>query len=360
MALPSLGLSRAHEVLSRAGGWCPFESPGGTRPWRFTLSHLVVYIPSWHNFAGASRQVQEINRQRRTVRDAPWSEVRVVVADNGSAYDVDALLAAGADKVISRPTDFGGDLNIALGFLEPEPSDFLWILSDNDGVSPGALACLAKAFSAEDVDLVVGADGLDEALVISGLAAPGAVGLRIHLGLISAVAYRVTAIAPFVPNALRLSWTGWGQLAVQEAAAQAGSIRNTKLVPLGDLVNISRGDSSAESIERARAAYAHSYFGSGALTYIMAESRQAGAGRGAIHSWWKSQWIYASAYRPKTHDPGIFLTHYPSQIAVRRLVESLIRTGTPLDRLRLLASFAPYWRLGVALRRRGIRIRRWY
>ena len=324
------------------------------------MSRLVVYIPSWNNYSGAAEQVERLGRQRLALHETPWDRVFIVVADNGSSYDATSLKALGADEVISRPVNIGGDLNIALGFLEARTPDFLWILSDNDAVQDGALERLSAAFRDDVVDLVVGAESIDEAISLVGLPDPSALGYRLHLGLISGVVYRYRAFEEFAPVGIRLSWTGWGQLAIQEAASHAGAVGTTLVLPLTSLVSVTRGDSSSRSIERARAAYAHSYFGSGALAYLMAESQRAGKGRRALSRWWSSQWIYASAYRVGSEDPGIFLTAYPSQAAVRHLVEALVRTGGAKDRLLFAASFLPYWRVGLALRNRGIRLRRWY
>lgn len=301
-----------------------------------------------------------LGRQKASLGGAPWDSVHVVVADNGSSYDVAALKELGADEVISRPTNVGGDLNIALGFLEASTADFLWILSDNDAVQEGCLEQLSAAFRDGDVDLVVGADSIEDAVFMQGLPNPSDLDFRIHLGLISGVVYRYRAIQDVIPVGIRLSWTGWGQLAIQEAASHAGTVHTTVVLPLSNLVNVTRGDSSSKSIARARAAYAHSYFGSGVLAYLMAESQTAGQGRRALSRWWSSQWIYASAYRVGSRDPGISITPYPSQPSVRQLAEALVRTGSTRDRVLFVASFLPYWRVGVALRNRGIRIRRWY
>jgi hypothetical protein len=324
------------------------------------MSSLVIYIPTFANPQGAMSQVIALNAQREAVADSPWDRVQIVLAANSRDYDVSALLAAGADEVRVREQDVGGDINIGLGFLEGRQGDFLWILSDNDPVAPSALVVLSACFRDDATDMVIGADQVQDLQTLPSLSEASDSGVRIHSGLISAVAYRYSAIREAAPVALRMAWTGWGHLAVQRHGSLSGQIRQVVLVPLSDLVTLTRGDSTKASVARARAGYSHSYFGSGALAYLMAETETPKSGGRALTAWWRSQWIYGSAYRVPRQGLGDAALAYPSQRAVQDLVHRLLRSGSPVTRLRVIASYLPYWRIGVALRNRGIRLKRWY
>ncbi len=313
-------------------------------------SELVVYIPSYGNFEGALSQVKRLRLQASNLQEAPWSRVRLVVSVNGSPYDVNALTAAGA-QVIKRHTNLEGDTNIALGFLEASPGDFLWVLSDNDPVGDSALLAIASAFDgADNVDMVIGvSDSTLEGR--RSLRSPvTALGGSFHVGLISAVVYRWSSFLESTPAAFQALWTGWSQIALQERAVERHGGLEVACIPLSEMVTLTRGDQSARSVERARQAYTHSFYGGALLGFITTELNGKD-GREAVSAWWRDHWLFASAYRPRSS--------WPARNFRATLVESVVRTGSPRDRALWLLSLPPYWRVGLWLRRRGIRLRRW-
>lgn len=313
-------------------------------------SRLVVYIPSFENFTGAISQVRSLTEQSRDLENAPWAVLDVIVSVNGSDYDRAALEASGA-RVIQRATDLGGDVNIALGFIEAGPQDFLWVLSDNDPVGPAALSSIAQSFTGHVVaDLVVGvSDPQLEGLrhFRSPVTADGG---AFHVGLISAVVYRWSSFIESTPAAFQSLWTGWGQIALQERAAHAQPQLMASCLPLSNLVTLTRGDQSDTSVTRARQSYSHSFYGGALLGFLGAETAGV-AGRPAVSRWWRQHWLYASAYRPRRS--------WPNRNYRATLVEALLRTGSLQDRSLWLISLAPYWRIGLWLRRRGFKLRRW-
>jgi hypothetical protein len=320
--------------------------PSGKAP----RSQLIIYIPTFENYEGALHQVTSIAQQAERCTDAPWSSISIVVSVNGGAYDKFELERFGA-RVIERPCNLGGDANIALGFLEASAQDFLWILSDNDPVCEGSLAAIAAAFEdAPTPDLVVGVSD-DRLLGMRTLASPvTGLGGSFHIGLISAVVYRWEAFINSPPAALQALWTGWSQIALQEHAVARGRAIRVVCVPLQDLITHTRGDQSQTSVERARRGYSHSFYGGALLGYVSTEL-SGGDGRRPLSRWWQDHWLHASAYRPKKAWEG---RNYRAG-----LVEALVRTGSPRDRLLWLLSLAPYWRVGLWLRKRGVDVSRW-
>ena len=313
-------------------------------------ARLVVYIPSYENFLGALSQARSLTEQSQEVEDPPWAVLDVIVSVNGSVYDREALEAAGA-RVIQRPTDLGGDVNIALGFIEAGRDDFLWVLSDNDPVRPTALSTIARSFATDNAaDLVVGVSSPDLEGLRCFQSPVTADGGAFHVGLISAVVYRWASFMESTPAAFQSLWTGWSQIALQERAAHTQPQLLASCVPLSDLVTLTRGDQSDGSVTRARHAYSHSFYGGALLGFLGAEA--AGAkGRRAVSQWWQDHWVYASAYRPRRS--------WPHRNYRATLVEALLRTGSLQDRTLWLLSLAPYWRVGLWLRRRGFKLRRW-
>lgn len=313
-------------------------------------ARLVVYIPSYENFPGALSQVSELTAQWRGLHQSVWTSMEIVVSVNGCDYDRPELEAQGA-RVIQRRTNLGGDANIALGFLEAESHDFLWILSDNDPIQPKALAAIASAFDVGPTpDMVVGvsASQLEGFRVLtSPVTADGG---AFHVGLISAVVYRWSTFLESTPAALQALWTGWGQIALQEHAVSTQERVLAACIPLDRMVELTRGNQSSGSVARARQGYSHSFFGGALLGFVSAELAERD-GRRSVSQWWKHHWVFASAYRPRRS--------WPRRNYRATIVEALIRTGSLQDRVLWVMSLPPYWRVGLWLRNRGIKFRRW-
>jgi hypothetical protein len=350
MRLPSLDkghwLKTRVEATTEDTGGGNEMSPSGTA----STPRLVIYIPTYENFEGALHQVASLAEQASHCPGAPWTSVAIVVSINGGAYDCESLEGLGA-RVIERPCNLGGDANIALGFLEARAEDFLWVLSDNDPVADDSLTVIAAALQASpSPDLVVGVS--DDALLGQrSLTSPvTSLGGAFHIGLISAVIYRWEAFVDSPPSALQALWTGWSQIALQEHAVAQRQALRLSCVPLDDLITHTRGDRSMTSVERARRAYSHSFYGGALLGYVSTEL-SGGDGRRALSRWWGDHWLHASAYRP---NKAWECRNYRAG-----MVEALVRTGSPRDRLFWLMSLAPYWRVGFWLRKRGVDISRW-
>lgn len=329
---------------------------------RRLASRLVIYIPTFENPDGALQQVIAIRRCETFASSWPWRSVDIVVSINGGDYDEGTLRAAGATHVRRRITNIGGDANIAMGLLEVDEDDLLWILSDNDPVKPQALTTISDAIRAHpNAGMVIAAsrEAFSGALLLSGSVLD--YGGDLHVGLISGVIYRVRAIRDAIPFALQALWTGWTQIALQDCAIRQGTLTSAVCIPVTDLIEHSRGDQSDSSVARARAAYSHSYYGGALLTYMTQESEMA-RGRQALSTWWSRQWLYASAYRPPFHPlkskrrttSGGPIVNYRAG-----LVEAMLRTGNLRDRVLWAASWLPYWRVGLFLRKRGLRSRWW-
>ena len=320
------------------------------------LRRLVVYIPTFGNEHGVVQQGRSLTMQQKLVTTTAWDELHIVVSINGGQYDDSVLINAGVHEVLRRPANLGGDTNIALGFLEARREDLLWILSDNDPVQDTALECIAAALDHDsDVGMVVATSDPNQVGVAQLPPVTSTMGAHVHVGLISGVVYRYAAIAEAVPAAFQSLWTGWAQLAVQDQAVAAGTLKSAHLVPTESLIELTRGDSSHRSVARARSHYSHSFYGGALREYVSAEASR-GRGRAAISSWWRTNWIYASAYRPPVW-PSISRRRDPEGNPARNyragLAEALVRTGSLPDRFLWFLSWFPYWRVGLALRRRG-------
>src|SRR5450830_708666 len=104
------------------------------------MAKLFIYIPTYNRPESLEKQLSALLPQVRNFPD----EVRVLVSDNASEkYAEEDVLQhhARLSNVELRRNggNIGANANIALGFAFARPDEFLWILSDNDIVTPNAV-----------------------------------------------------------------------------------------------------------------------------------------------------------------------------------------------------------------------------
>lgn len=106
---------------------------------------LFIYIPSYNRFSYLELQLDKLTKQI----DLFKGQVRVLVSNNNS-NDGDYTVIA--EKYRSYPIEFrynpgniGANANITLGFTFARENEFLWILSDDDRISPFALDSIFSA-----------------------------------------------------------------------------------------------------------------------------------------------------------------------------------------------------------------------
>lgn len=105
---------------------------------------LLVFIPTYNRPESLRRQVAAVASQR-----SEWpGRVRILISDNASdaytAEDLNAIAAEFDVEVRRNPGNIGANANISLGFVLARYETYLWILSDNDTVAPGALRFIAE------------------------------------------------------------------------------------------------------------------------------------------------------------------------------------------------------------------------
>ena len=115
---------------------------------------LFIYIPTYNRLATLKLQLDALTAQR----DAYPGPVRILVSDNASPAITDEQLSALAQEygieVRRNPGNIGANANIALGFIFADPEGLLWILSDDDTVSPDALSYIAEHCQGVDYDII--------------------------------------------------------------------------------------------------------------------------------------------------------------------------------------------------------------
>lgn len=265
---------------------------------------FLVYIPCHADFEMAKMQAVNLRNQFQlldTQQQKYIEELSIIISVNGvklSQLQIESLKTV-CDELIYTPIEIGADLNIAQGFFKAiqEPSEFFWILSTNDKIGTSAMNEIVNIFLANpDCDLI-GADenNISRKIEVDNIIFKPIDG--IHFGLISAVIYRSKNMTSSFPAALRLNWTGWGQLGV----IQASCFTNKKLlvvtIPKDVLFLEMAADRShkVNELELNSAYYSHSFFGMPLLiASLFANDKR--LKRRFLNSWLFSNWYKVSLF----------------------------------------------------------------
>lgn len=231
---------------------------------------LLVYIPCHQDHRQAKEQAIRLREQFASLNQQHSQRSQkliIVISVNGVTLSTDEHqeLISVSDELIYSRVSIGADANIALGFLKAleRSPEFFWLLSANDRVTDGAVARILNVFYRNpNCDLVIADNNAEsrEFSVSDVLLKPMS---GIHFGLISAVIYRATNTIENFPAAVKLNWTGWGQLAVIQTSCFTSGSLNIISIPGGSLYERDYDSSSSakNSIKRNNAYYSHSFFG---------------------------------------------------------------------------------------------------
>ena len=259
---------------------------------------FLVYIPCHTDFEMAKIQAVNLRNQFRLLDNQQQSYVKklsIVISVNGvnlTELQIESLESV-CDELIYTPIKIGVDLNIAQGFLKAmqEPSEFFWILSTNDQLGTRAVNDIVNTFLANpDCDLIAADENnVSRIIDVNNIVYKPING--IHFGLISAVIYRSKNIISNFPTALRLNWTGWGQLGVIQTACFTNKNLRVVTIPKDVLFGEMAADRTHKSDElRINSVYySHSFFGMPLLiASLFANDRK--SKRKFLRSWLFSNW----------------------------------------------------------------------
>jgi glycosyltransferase involved in cell wall biosynthesis len=194
---------------------------------------LLVYIPTYNRPESLSRQLAALAQQR-----ADWpGTVRILVSDNASTtLSPDALYAMSAEYAVDvrrNPGNVGANANIALGFVFVRPTEYLWILSDNDTIGPAALRNIAAQGLAEDPDAIVFSTRIEAPSAFVHTWAEAWDGVREN-GLISNVIYKSSLFVPQASEAFFYHNTSFPHLCVLLATLRERGELNYRVLPSRD------------------------------------------------------------------------------------------------------------------------------
>jgi len=255
---------------------------------------LIVYIPTYGRPEDARRQVERLDVQRKELSGS--LALTIFVSVNGDpSYDVADLYGAGADSVRVLPTNVGGDANYALGWTVETQAEYLWILSDDDPVVDHSLEYLLEILRAKP-DLVLCARthapwSLTKPAGVGDLEARGAV-----LALFSAAIFRRECFLDHAPRIFSAIFTHFAQIEAVVAGIETGTCANITGVPMKDVVDYSRADSTIALQSRREVGTLRGDLVYGAVFLGTLATNRANFKRVQLE-WWKEHWHRASMYR---------------------------------------------------------------
>lgn len=190
---------------------------------------LLVYIPTYNRPDSLRKQVSALVSQRS---DWPGC-IRILVSDNASdAYTAEAVEAIATEfdvEVRRNSGNIGANANISLGFVLARDEMYLWILSDNDTIAPGALLFIAENGLDDASDAIVFSTKIHEVADVAHTWASAWDGVG-ESGLISNVIYRLEVFEPYAAQAFFYHNTSFPHLAVLlSALKERGTLRNRVL-----------------------------------------------------------------------------------------------------------------------------------
>ena len=196
------------------------------------MAKLFIYLPTYNRPISLRRQLSLLLPQ---IEKFPQN-VRVLICDNDSSKYVLNEILLGLPtlpnvEVRRNGGNIGGNGNIALGFVFAQPDEFLWILSDNDIVSPNAVTYLLAMLDPA-VDFYCFVNGSESVQDVQHKWIDGCqVPMDWRMGLISDALYNMSSVKDVVEEAFYFHNSSFPHLAVAFAAARKKGVTRFRLLP---------------------------------------------------------------------------------------------------------------------------------
>ena len=196
------------------------------------MAKLFIYLPTYNRPDSLRTQLSVLLPQIKELS----TNVRLMICDNASEKykkeDVLRDLPTMANvEIRQNGGNIGANANIALGFVFAQPDEFLWILSDNDIVSPNAVAYLLTMLDPA-VDFYCFVNGSESAQDVQHKWIDGCqVPMDWRMGLISDALYNMSSVKDVVEQAFYFHNSSFPHLAVAFAAARKKEVTRFRLLP---------------------------------------------------------------------------------------------------------------------------------
>jgi len=193
---------------------------------------LFIYIPTYNRPLALAAQLEVLIPQLRQFEH----NVRLLISDNNSDNNVAASILSDVTnakniEVRRNCGNIGGNGNIALGFVFARPDEFLWILSDNDIVSPDAVAYLLSVLDSDFDFYCFVSNAESEKDVQHDWNSGWQIPMDWRMGLISDALYNMASVRDVVEEAFYFHNCSFPHLAVACAAARKKGITRFRLLP---------------------------------------------------------------------------------------------------------------------------------
>jgi glycosyltransferase involved in cell wall biosynthesis len=195
---------------------------------------LFIYIPTFNRPIALLKQLSSLLTQIESN-----NRVRLVISDNNSEIsneEIKSLCEKYSNvKYQKNFGNIGGNANIALGFVYANKDEFIWILSDNDIVKPGAVAYIL-----DKLDL-----NIDFYCFVNNLVAPQNIShlwkdgwqkpMDWRMGLISDALYNSNTIRASIEDGFYYHNSSFPHLAVACSAARKKEKVEFSLLPRSEI-----------------------------------------------------------------------------------------------------------------------------
>jgi hypothetical protein len=296
---------------------------------------LFIYIPTFGRYESCLQQVHNLHQQR-TRLSSPDSVFISVAVNADPNYEAASLQNAGADEVVVRKSNLGGNANIALGFENLSRAHYLWILGDDDQLFPESLKTLL-AYLALGTDLLCVSRTRQE---VSRMQIDSFAQLEREGGFpgsVSANVFKCSTFASSAEVAFEGIFTSYPHAFAIQQFLKHNSL-DVLLHPEGEFIDYSQSVAELAFVSRTVAAQTQgrAFFGGGLFVGLGQQTRFAGR---PYARWWASHWHRASMYR----EARPFQAHLVDRLALTRIDTSIL----------WLLSLFPWWRLKDRIRPRG-------
>lgn len=195
------------------------------------MNKLFIYIPTYNRPEAIKSQLSVLLPQITRIPE----QTRLLVNDNDSDENLDDFyekyLSFSNIQFRRNSGNIGANANIALGFTFVRPNEFLWILSDNDIVTDGAIDYILGLLD-NKIDFYCFNYSVKEPTVIEHSWDNGCqVPMDWRLGLISDALYNINSIKDSINAAFYYHNSSFPHLAVAFSAMKDKGLAKYMLLP---------------------------------------------------------------------------------------------------------------------------------
>lgn len=199
---------------------------------------FLIYLPTFARPEICLQQAEKVHFQISALSKKHLNlDISFVISINcDSTYDI-AHLNVLTNHTINHPVNFGGNINIALGFIYAKKHfyDFLWIIGDDEPIADTAIENIAETIVNSDFDLLIGSKNKYGKFLIDNSYTKLSKLTGGTPSFISSTIYSCNFSEAEAYNALKYEFTSFPHLIVINNLIERSEKTNVVLIPL-DLI----------------------------------------------------------------------------------------------------------------------------